>query len=48
MRTGAETVWMVDVDGLMVTNLAAASLDDDKIGVCVGRSDGSLRIWQPD
>jgi hypothetical protein len=47
-KNGAKMAWIVDVDGIVVTNVGAASLDDDQIGVCVGRADGSLRIWQAD
>ena len=45
---GAETAWIIDVDGLIVTNVGAAGMDDDRLSVSVGRSDSTLRIWQPD
>jgi len=45
---GATVAWSLPVGGLVVTNLAAATLESGEMAVGVGRSDGVLRIWQRD
>jgi len=44
---GATVAWMLPVEGTVVTNVAATSLDGGSIAVGIGREDGVLRIWQP-
>ena len=46
--SGAAVRWTVEAGGTIVTNVAAARLENGQVGVAVGRSDGALRIWQPD
>lgn len=42
---GVEVAWALAVDGRVSTNLAAVSGTDGRVGVGVGREDGTLRVW---
>jgi hypothetical protein len=49
-RTGddAEVAWIVPLDGILTTNLAAVSFPDGGLALGLGRGDGVLRVWMPD
>ena len=44
---GAEVAWQLPLDGQIVSNIAAVSLLDGRIGVGIGRADNVLRLWLP-
>lgn len=44
---GAEVAWTLQIDGQMVTNLAAMYIPGDGIALALGRQDNVMRIWIP-
>ena len=44
---GAEFAWTLPLTGNLVTNIAAASLENGRLAIGVGQENNSLRIWQP-
>lgn len=42
---GARTVWSLDLDGRLGTNVAGVALDDDRVAVGAG-TDDVVRVWQ--
>jgi hypothetical protein len=44
---GAQVAWTLPLSGQLVTNIAAATLADDRLAVGIGQANNILRIWQP-
>ncbi|MCP4363261.1 MAG: hypothetical protein GY796_35115, partial [Chloroflexi bacterium] len=44
---GAEASYHLDVNGEVITNLAGVTMSGGETAVGLGRSDNTLRIWQP-
>ena len=44
---GAEVAWTAPLEGVLSSNLAAATLADGRMIVGAGRDDGKLRLWAP-
>ena len=44
---GAAQAWTVEVGGKVATNLAAATMQDGRVALGVGREDGTMRLWLP-
>jgi len=45
--TGSRIAWSVPVGGLVLTNLAAVSLEDGGLAVGAGHDGETLRLWLP-
>lgn len=44
-QVGARVAWTLPADGVLTTNLAAATAAGGRVAVAAGRQDGVLRIW---